>query len=216
MENSTAIAGEGRHDQHEAKRLAILRAAARIFTERGYHTTSVAEVAEALGVSKPFLYYYLKNKEDILFACSRIATEQLQEVLEQVRNAPGTGWEKLRMLFRGYARVMTTDFGICLLRSTTPGSLPREMRERLYAGRRRLNTEVERLVAQGIADGSIRSLHPRMASFALFGAFNWISNWYRPEGPMPPEGIADVFLDLFARGMAPAHDDRSGGADAYP
>lgn len=194
---------DGREDQRETKRLAILRAAARIFAERGYHTTSVAEVAEALGVSKPFLYYYLKNKEDILFACSAMATEQLQAVLEEVRSTPGTAWEKLRLLFRGYARVMSTDFGICLIRSTTPGSLPPGLRDRLYAGRRRLNREVERLVAEGIADGSIRSVHPRMASFALFGAFNWISNWYRADGAMTPEGIADSFLDLFARGMAP-------------
>jgi AcrR family transcriptional regulator len=216
MEMSAAAAGDGRDDQREAKRLAILRAAARIFAERGYHTTSVADVADALGVSKPVLYYYLKNKEDILFACSRIATEQLQEALEGVRNAPGTGWDKLRMLFRSYARVMCTDFGICLIRSTTPGSLPPEMRERLYVGRRRLNSEVERIIAQGIADGSIRSLHPRLASFALFGAFNWISNWYRPDGPMSPESIADAFLDLFVRGMAPAREDSTGAADARP
>ena len=202
---------EGREDQREAKRLAILRAAARIFAERGYHTTSVADVAEALGVSKPFLYYYLKNKEDILFACSRIATEQLHAVLDEVRHAPGIpGWEKLRLLFRGYARVMSTDFGICLIRSTTPGSLPGALHERLYGGRRRLNREVERLVAEGIADGSIRSLHPRMASFALFGAFNWITTWYRSEGAMSPEGIADAFLDLFARGMMPARTDAAG------
>lgn len=210
MESAAEPAAEAREDPREAKRLAILRAAARIFTERGYHTTSVADVAEALGVSKPFLYYYLKNKEDILFACSRIATEQLHEVLDQVRSAPGSGWDRLRLLFRGYARVMCTDFGICLIRSTTPGSLPPELRKRLYAGRRRLNSEVERIIAQGIADGSVRSLHPRMASFALFGAFNWISNWYKPGGPMTPEGIADAFLDLFARGMAPAREDRGG------
>lgn len=188
-------------EQREGKRLSILRAAARIFAERGYHTTSVAEVAEALGVSKPFLYYYLKNKEDILFECSRIATAQLGDVLEEVRAARGTGWERLRLLFRGYARVMSTDFGICLIRSTTPGSLPGELRERLYKGRRRLNREVERLVAEGIADGSIRAVHPRLASFALFGAFNWISTWYRRDGALPPEGIADEFMDLFARGM---------------
>lgn len=192
---------DGPEEQREGKRLSILRAAARIFAERGYHTTSVAEVAEALGVSKPFLYYYLKNKEDILFECSRIATAQLGDVLEEVRAARGTAWERLRQLFRGYARVMSTDFGICLIRSTTPGSLPGELRERLYKGRRRLNREVERLVAEGIADGSIRAVHPRLASFALFGAFNWISTWYRRDGALPPEGIADEFMDLFARGM---------------
>lgn len=199
-----------RADPREAKRLGILRTAARIFAERGYHNTSVSEVAELLGVSKPFLYYYLKNKEDILFECSRIATEELQAVLEQVRALRGSAWERLQLLFRGYARVMSTDFGICLIRSTTPGSLPPALQERLFAGRRRLNREVERLLAEGIAEGSIRSLHPRLASFALFGAFNWITTWYRADGAMKPEAIADLFLDLFARGLLPAPAARGG------
>ena len=190
-----------REDPRGAKRLAILSAAARIFAERGYHNTSVADVAEALKVSKPFLYYYLKNKEDILLECSGIATVQLHAVLEEVRLLQGDGWEKLRLLFRGYARVMSTDFGMCLIRSTAAGSLPPELRARLFAGRRRLNSEVERIVAEGIADGSIRSLHPRFATFALFGAFNGIATWYRPDGGMSPEAIADSYLDLFARGM---------------
>jgi AcrR family transcriptional regulator len=201
---------EAREEPREAKRLSILRTAARIFAERGYHNTSVSDVADVLGVSKPFLYYYLKNKEDILFECSRIATEQLHGVLEEVRTLRGTAWEKLQMLFRGYARVMSTDFGACLIRSTTPGSLPPELRDKLFTGRRRLNREVERIVAEGIADGSIRSLHPRLASFALFGAFNWITTWYRQGGAMTPEAIADIYLDLFARGMLPAPDGRAG------
>lgn len=199
---STAQGKDIGNEAREAKRLAILRAAARIFAERGYHKTSVAEVADALGTSKPFLYYYLKNKEDILFECSRHATEELAAVLEEVRQARATGWEKLRMLFRGYARVMSTDFGICLIRSTAPGSLPPDSTERLFTGRRRLNREVERLIAEGMADGSIRACHPRMAAFALFGAFNGISNWYREGGMLGPEAIADQFLDIFARGLA--------------
>jgi AcrR family transcriptional regulator len=201
---------EAREEPREAKRLSILRTAARIFAERGYHNTSVSDVADVLGVSKPFLYYYLKNKEDILFECSRIATEQLHEVLEEVRTLRGTAWEKLQLLFRGYARVMSTDFGACLIRSTTPGSLPPQLRDKLFTGRRRLNREVERILAEGIADGSIRSLHPRLASFALFGAFNWITTWYRQGGAMAPEAIADIYLDLFARGMLPVPDGRAG------
>jgi AcrR family transcriptional regulator len=185
----------------EAKRLSILRAAAGIFAARGYHKTSVAEVAEALGMSKPFLYYYLKNKEDILFECSRHATEELSRVLEEVRRAKASGWDRLRMLFRGYARVMSTDFGICLIRSTAPGSLPDDSADRLYSGRRRLNGEVEKLIAEGMADGSIRPCHPRMAAFAMFGAFNGICNWYRSDGMLEPESIADHFLDIFARGL---------------
>lgn len=192
-------------EAREAKRLAILEAAAKIFNQRGYHLTSMADVADALGVSKPFLYYYLKDKEDILYQCSRVATEQLHRLLDEVREADVSGWERLEMLFRRYAHVMTTDFGICLIRSTAPGNMKPETREQLWSGRRRLNREVERIVAQGIADGSIRSCDPKKLSFAMFGAFNWITFWFQSDGPQKPETIADYFLDIFARGVvAPA------------
>lgn len=183
------------------KAMQILAAAAKIFNERGYHGTSVADVADALGVSKPFLYYYLKNKDDMLFECSRIATEQLHAMLDEVRRADVSGWERLSLVFRGYAKVMTTDFGICLIRNTAPGSLPGDSREKLWVGRRRLNREVEQIVARGIADGSIRPCDPIALSFAIFGAFNWITYWYRDNGPLSPDEIADRFLDLFAHGV---------------
>ena len=193
-------------ETRDAKRLTILEAAAKIFNERGYHLTSMSDVADALGVSKPFLYYYLKDKEDILYQCSRVATEQLHALLDKVRLADVNGWERLEMLFRGYAGVMTTDFGICLIRSTAPGSMRPESREKLWFGRRRLNHEVERIIAQGMADGSIRSCDPKKLSFAMFGAFNWMTFWYRPDGPQKPEAIADYFLDIFARGVVVTED----------
>lgn len=199
-------------DKRSIKSLQILSAAAKIFNERGYHGTSVAEVAEALGVSKPFLYYYLKNKDDILFECSRIATEQLHAMLDEVRKADVSGWEKLTLLFRGYARVMTTDFGVCLIRNTAPGSLPGDSREKLWVGRRRLNREVEQIIARGIADGSIRQVDPIALSFAIFGAFNWITYWFRDNGPLSPDEIAERFLDVFAYGARNQEPSISGRA----
>ena len=157
-------------DRHGTKALQILSAAAKIFNERGFHGTSVADVSEALGVSKPFLYYYLKNKDDMLFECSRIATEQIHTMLDEVRKTNVLGWQRLELVFTGYARVMTTDFGICLIRNTAPGSLPTDSREKLWVGRRRLNREVEQIIAQGIADGSIRRCDPIALSFAIFGS----------------------------------------------
>ena len=190
-------------DKRSVKSLQILSAAAKIFNERGYHGTSVADVAEALGVSKPFVYYYLKNKDDILFECSRIATEQLHAMLDEVRKQEVSGWDKLALVFSGYARVMTTDFGICLIRNTAPGSLPTGSREKLWVGRRRLNREVEQIIAHGIADGSIRKCDPIALSFAVFGAFNWITYWYRENGPLSPDEISERFLDIFAHGAKP-------------
>jgi len=198
--NKGNVPDEGR----EAKRLTILSTAARIFNERGFHNTSMSDVAEALDVSKPFLYYYLKDKDDILYECSRIATAQLHAILDDVRKAKVNGFQRLEMVFRGYAEVMTTDFGICLIRNTAPGSLPSKSREKLWTGRRRLNREVEVIIAEGIADGSIRSCDPKNLSFALFGAFNWITFWFDNKGPLKPAALADYFLDIFYRGIAPA------------
>lgn len=188
-------------DKHDRKSQMILRAAAKIFNERGFHNTSVADVADALGVSKPFLYYYLKNKDYILFECSRIATEELHAMLDEVRKSDVSSWQRLVLIFTGYARVMTSDFGICLIRNTAPGSLPENNREKLWVGRRRLNREVEQVVAQGIADGSIRRCDPITLSFAIFGAFNWITYWYRDNGPLTPDEISARFLDVFAHGV---------------
>lgn len=194
----------------DAKRMAILEAAAKIFNERGYHQTSMSDVATALNVTKPFLYYYLKDKEDILYQCSRIATEQLHVMLDEVRAADVTGWGRLELLFRGYVKVMCSDFGVCLIRSTSPGLMQKESRDKLWTGRRRLNREVEMIIAQGIADGSIRSVDPKKLSFAMFGAFNWVTYWFRHGGPQKPETIADQFLDFFARGVVPLADLDSG------
>lgn len=206
---TTAQSGNEDHPSaRDSKRMAILAAAAKIFNERGYHQTSMADVATALNVTKPFLYYYLKDKEDILYQCSRIATEQLHAILDEVRAAKVSGWERLQLLFRGYVKVMCTDFGVCLIRSTSPGLMAKESRDALWTGRRRLNREVEMIIAQGIADGSIRSVDPKKLSFAMFGAFNWITYWYRQGGPQMPETIADHYLDFFARGVvAPDNSD---------
>ena len=86
-------------------------------------------------------------------------------------------------------------------------SAQRQPREALV-GWRRLNREVEQIIAQGIADGSIRKCDPIALSFAMFGAFNWITYWYRSNGPLSPDEIADRFVDIFAHG---AHPDRPTG-----
>lgn len=201
--DATRPESAGMEAKHSAKAREILLAAATIFIQRGYHETSMADVAQALNVSKPYLYYYLKNKEDLLFECSRIATSELHAMLDDVRRAKLGGWDRLVLLFRGYARVMTTPFGICLIRNTAPGSLSEGGRERLWVGRRRLNREVEQIIAQGIADGSIRRCDPVALSFALFGTFNWMTFWFRPDGPMTCDELAEQFLDVFAHGAMP-------------
>src|ERR1019366_9449101 len=89
-------------DDFEAKRMAILRAAARAFTEQGYHQTSINELADKLGVAKPMLYYYADSKDDLLFRCGQVARGALLAAMAQAQAAHYKGAEKLELFFRMY------------------------------------------------------------------------------------------------------------------
>ncbi|WP_158970757.1 TetR/AcrR family transcriptional regulator [Chachezhania sediminis] len=187
--------------RREEKRLEILRAAARTFNEKGFHNTTIDDLCEILGLSKPTVYYYVKDKEALLFECSRIATADLHSAIRKARDDGRNGWERLRNIFVAYAQIMTTDFGKCLI-LTRANDMSPESSTRLWDGRRRLNSEVREVIEQGIEDGSIRKCDPKSVSFALFGSFNWIAHWYREDGEEDPREIAEKFFDLFQFGLA--------------
>lgn len=191
-----------RDAQRQQKRDAILRIAAREFCAKGYHRTSLNDIAERLNVTKPSLYYYVKNKDDILFQCHREALEQLREPLETARRGDRSGRERLRGFMAAYADLVSGDFGRCLILCTDQVLQP-DLRDELWSVRRDLNATVCRMIEDGIADGSIAPCDPTYTAFALFGAFNWISHWYTPERSVEPARIAELFCDLFERGLSP-------------
>ncbi len=210
--NKQAWSGEipDREEQYRLKRLAVLRTAARAFNESGFHQTSLNDLAGRLNVTKPTLYHYIKNKDEILFACQQMALDRMQEVLIAVDESADDGLEKVKLFMRRYAEVATEDFGICMLMS---GDMPLEDKSRQTIAKQRavLDDAIRELVRQGIADGSIVQCDPRLATFALFGAFNWITRWYRQGGELSPQQIADQFLTIFECGLRrPAPGQASG------
>lgn len=193
---------QGREEQRQLKREALLRTAAQIFNKNGFHQTTLDDLAKALNVTKPTLYYYVKNKDDILFECHRLALEQMQSLLEQAHTQGTNGLEKLHFLFVRYAELVAEDFGTCLILSGEE-PLMKENRAKLRTHRKEVDQAVRRLIEEGIADGSIAPCNPRLTAFALFGAFNWMARWYQGEGELSPQQIAEQFLSLFQNGLIP-------------
>lgn len=203
MVNSTTKSPWGRSSREqdrENKREAVLRTAARIFNERGYHGTSLELVAEELEITRPTVYYYFKNKDEILFECVRIALEMIEQVAQDVMERGGSAAEQLVAVMKQYAEVMMQDFGICLVR-VGDSPLPAESRVKL----RRLQSNIDRklrgLIEQGIRQKAFVPCDPKLAGFALAGALNSISRWYRPDGELKPEEIADHFVRLLIGGL---------------
>jgi AcrR family transcriptional regulator len=194
--------GRRRRRDHETKREAVIRTAARAFDERGYHNTSLDDIAAALGVTKPTVYYYVPNKEQLLFECFRAGLEPIRAALQRAGQAPGTGRERLREVMRDYAIAIASEYGWCMVRAEHQ-DLGGELSERVRALKAEIDRGIRHLLQAGMEDGSIAPVDPRLAAFAIAGALNWIAHWYRAGRSLAPADVAEVFVRLFEHGLAP-------------
>jgi AcrR family transcriptional regulator len=187
-------------EQHALKREAVILAAARAFAARGYHNTSLDDLAASLKVTKPTLYLYVPNKEAILFECFQAGLAQIQASLEACERASGPARERLFAFIRGYAAAIVGDFGWCMLRAEDQ-HLGAAMSRRIKLLKAGIDRRMRALIAAGVTDGSIRPCDPKMTAFALAGALNWMGHWYREDASLKPREIADRFIDFFNRGL---------------
>lgn len=186
----------------EAKRQAVLRAAVRMFNERGFHATSLEDVAASLGITKPTIYHYLGSKDQVLLECVTIGLEQLLDACEQARSQEGKAIERLRRFLTRYAEINMGDFGRCVVR-TGEEALSSDSAARLRALKRRIDSAVRKLIEEGIADGSIARQDPKLLAFVLFGALNWPARWHESSGSQGPEELALAMVDILAAGFSP-------------
>lgn len=193
---------EDRERERREKREAVLHAAVRSFNEKGFHATSLDDVANALNVTKPTIYHYFANKDEILFECVRRGLDSIRHAAEAVESEGGGGLERLRRLMRDYAIIMTRDFGMCVTR-TADHELSGDSRAKFRALKREIDQTVRRVVEQGMADGSIAGGDPRLVTFTLTGALNWIAHWYDPKGALGAEDVADAAVATLVGGLAP-------------
>ena len=185
-----------------AKRIAVLRTAARFFNAKGVTATSLDDIAAALQVTKPTIYHYFSNKDEILFECVRLGLEDIRDAAQQLRLGDGTGRMRLEALMRGYALRMTRDFGICAAR-TSDDALSAESRDKVRTLKREIDTILRAVIEDGMQDGSIAKGDARMLGFTLAGAMNWIAHWYRPDGAATAEDISERIVATLLTGLAP-------------
>ena len=194
--------GRRRRRDHDTKREAVIRTAARAFDERGYHNTSLDDIAAALGVTKPTIYYYVPNKEQLLFECFRAGLEPIRAALQRAGQAPGSGRERLREVMHDYAVAIASEYGWCMVRAEHQ-DLGEELSQRVRALKAEIDRGIRQLLQLGIEDGSIAPVDPKLAAFAIAGALNWIAHWYRAGRSLEPAEVAAAFVGLFEHGLAP-------------
>jgi AcrR family transcriptional regulator len=184
-----------------SKREAILETAAQLFLEKSYGRTSMNDVAERLTITKPALYHYFRNKEEILLECYRWGTGLIEDGLHKIAGDCGTGLEKVEGFIYSYANVMTVNFGRCVMR-LDEGDLSSKALAEVRTYKRKIDRRLRSFIQEGIEDGSITPCDPKLAAFAIAGAVNWICMWYEPAGALSAEEIASQFAQTLTQGLA--------------
>ena len=173
----------------------ILVAAARIFSEKGYHATSVQDIADAVGLLKGSLYHYIRSKEQLLARLFEGALEDTIRELETIAGRPARASERLADMVRAYVRAVTDNMDAVGIYMREWRSLPPPELARVRSRRRAMRKLFEDVIAEGARRDEFGVRDPKIAALAVLGMCNWLYEWYRPRGRLGPDVLADELAD---------------------
>jgi AcrR family transcriptional regulator len=199
------VATDPAESRFTAKRASLLRAAAACFNEKGYSGTSLKDVARRLGLTDAALYYYVRNKEELVYQCYLRAAELGREAMGRAVAEGGTGLEQARLYIRYHVDIMVGERGPVAIMSEIPSLDPAHRNEILEASRRH-GRAFESILETGIADGSIADCDVRMTGNAIMGAINWIPKWFHGDAKTAANVVAE-FPEVLTRGLEPRPGD---------
>src|SRR3954471_6367360 len=192
---------------HGSTRIEIMKSAAKAFRRLGYHGATVEQIAAALQMNKSNLYYYFKNKEEILFACHQYSLDQLLALLDRIHDAGVAPDEKLRVLIAAFVHTILDELhGTALFLQLE--ALSAAHLKAVIARRDAFEHGVRRVLEDGMRNGAFAPGNPKLLAFAVFGAVNWIPRWFNPDGAASSQQIADLFADFFIAGLRPSVAER--------
>lgn len=204
--NEKTAAERPRHRRGTLSRERILDVASQQFRSKGYDRTSMDDVAKALSVTKPTLYYHFASKEDILLGCVVEAGDRLNAALAEHDDATLPGLTRLEIFLRQYLRVIANNYGISLVLSDA--NVMSEKGQIEYRNcRKSISRHMRQIVEQGMADGSIVPGDVTLTTYAIFGMFNWVTRWIMDKPEFSLDAVYAQFrsiLLLGIRGAPPA------------
>lgn len=193
----------------ETRRQQIEDAASALFRERGYAATSVRDIAKVLDLQGGSLYAHVASKEDVLWSIVERAAERFDAAVRPIaddHDAPAA--DRLRRMVRAHARVVTDDLGNATVFLHEWRFLGDARRAEIARRRDDYEALFRQVIADGIVSGEFAADDPKIAATLILSALNGICGWYRPDGLLPADTIADQCADLLTRALAtPATGD---------
>lgn len=177
----------------------IIRVAARLFATKGYHATTLTEIAGELGITKPALYYHVRDKEDIL-------REIVNRIMEPMEAASRTGKsdlsprEKIKEIVKILVKFSAERRETTLIAFEEVKILPKRTRDAVRRRQKEVEQAMQEALKEGVESGEFKVTDTKVAAFAILGATNWVYRWYQTRGKLTPDTIAEQFIDFLENG----------------
>jgi len=187
------------------RRRAIEDAASALFRRNGYPATSIRDIASALAIRGPSLYAHVTSKEDVLWAIVDRAASRFEAAAEAAEwTTPSDSAARIAALVRAHVDVVTADPGDASVFVAEWRHLSADRRAGILARRDAYEARFRGAIAEGMASGTFAMTDPSVAATFLLSALNGIATWYRPDGHLGRDRIADYFADLATRSLTEA------------
>ena len=181
------------------RRSELTREAARLFAEKGYHGTSIGDLAEAMGVQKASLYHHIESKADLLWDVARDGAQAFHAALDGVAETLGP-LERIRAALRAHLRVVAEQLDIATVFVREWRYLDGDRRDEFLAERRRYEDRIRSLFRDGVEESELRTdLDVNVAALLFLSAANWAYTWLQPG--RDTDALADRFFELLVDGM---------------
>lgn len=189
-------------DTAKPRREQILDSASRLFSERGYHATSMRDLAGDLGMQGGSLYAHISSKEELLIEIVNQASRQFDEALFTLRAEAMPADQKLREAMYRHIRVVADNMDSATVFFHEWKHLSPEAYARVTGWRDTIDAFYRELITQGVQEGTLRAdLDIKMTAYLVLSAVNWAYTWYRPGGSLAPRDVAEQFADMLLGGL---------------
>lgn len=179
----------------------IASAAIKLFEQKGYHATSVQDIADEVGLQKGSLYHYISSKEELLLKIAHQSISGFNRRLETILENESSCKQKLQSAVEAHLSLVTANLQMTTVLLREAFSLGEEQGQPIAKLSDRYLDLWTAIIEQGIERGEfVAETNPRIAALAILGACNWMYRWYKP-GRMLPEEISEVFGYLFLNGL---------------
>ena len=194
----------------------IIDTAAELFHKKGYQSTTLQDVSEALGVSKAALYHYVKSKDDLLWIIYTQAFENIFHDTHRISSMDLPPDQKLRRVIRNHIKnIILKDLSMFSVFFSEENQLPEKDVKKIREEKKRYTQMIEDIIGEGIRKGVFAEADPRLQAYAILGMCNWIYTWYKPgKTHYEPEEIADYFVSLLESGYLRPEMDMGAGEPA--